>query len=393
MTKQLITSREFKDELMKRGGDTASRCYQCATCSTICDLAGEQATFPRKQMLKAQWGLYQELAGDPGVWLCHNCNDCSDRCPRNARPGDVLQAVRAVVTERLAFPRFMGTLVGKAATTWPLLLGLPILFWALFIYAVTGFEYPASFEHAGKLEGYELVVPHWMIYSVYFAVTGFAALAALVGGLRYWTFLGQQQARQGSFIASLIPALVDIVTHKRFGQCRAEQPRKLGHLALFYGFVGAAVTSGFIIVYMYIEGKPLPVPLDHPYKILGNVSAVALVVGGLWLMYRRWFVESERGRSTAFDNFFLGIVLLLIATGVATELARFYVSPMTAALVYIVHLGTVVALFGTFPYSKFAHMLYRILAMVHEHMATSALVKVVDENKGRGTLAATAQGH
>ncbi|MFH1810477.1 MAG: quinone-interacting membrane-bound oxidoreductase complex subunit QmoC [Pseudomonadota bacterium] len=385
MSKHLVTSREFRDELQKRGGDTASRCYQCATCSTICDLAGDGAAFPRKQMAKAQWGLYEELAGDPGVWLCHNCNDCSDRCPRNARPGDVLQAVRSIMTERLAFPRFMGTLVGKAGSTWPLLIGVPMLFWLLFIYGVTGFNFPASFD------AYDQLVPHWMIYTVYFTVTGFAALAALIGGMRYWSFLGQQQKRQGSFVSNLIPALVDIATHKRFGQCVQEKPRKLGHLALFYGFVGAAVTSGFIIVYMYIEGKPLPVPILHPYKLLGNLSAIALVIGGVWLMYRRWFLPSERGKSTAFDNFFMGVVLLLIATGILTEVARFSLPPMAAIALYILHLGTVVTLFATFPYSKFAHMLYRILAMVHERMAVTTLVKVSSESGGGRALAASNQ--
>ncbi len=33
---------------------------------------------------------------------------------------------------------------------------------------------------------------------------------------------------------------------------------------------------------------------------------------------------------------------------------------------YVLHLGVVTTLFLTFPYSKFAHMLYRTLAMVHE---------------------------
>ena len=39
------------------------------------------------------------------------------------------------------------------------------------------------------------------------------------------------------------------------------------------------------------------------------------------------------------------------------------------ARLYIVHLGVVMTLFLTFPYSKFAHLLYRTLAMVHERMA------------------------
>ncbi|MEW6366823.1 MAG: hypothetical protein AB1714_19520 [Acidobacteriota bacterium] len=38
-------------------------------------------------------------------------------------------------------------------------------------------------------------------------------------------------------------------------------------------------------------------------------------------------------------------------------------------MLYVVHLGVVLCLFITFPYSKFAHMLYRTLAMVHARMA------------------------
>ena len=34
----------------------------------------------------------------------------------------------------------------------------------------------------------------------------------------------------------------------------------------------------------------------------------------------------------------------------------------------MLHLGTVLALFLTFPFSKFAHALYRTLAMAHERL-------------------------
>jgi hypothetical protein len=43
--------------------------------------------------------------------------------------------------------------------------------------------------------------------------------------------------------------------------------------------------------------------------------------------------------------------------------------PVAAVGLYVLHLGVVTTLFVTFPYSKFAHMLYRTLAMVHEQAA------------------------
>ncbi len=77
-------------------------------------------------------------------------------------------------------------------------------------------------------------------------------------------------------------------------------------------------------------------------------------------------------RTTPFDRFFLWVVLAVIGTGVFTEIFRFMpgLSPMTRVCVYIVHLGVVLCLFLTLPYSKFAHILYRTLAMAHERMTT-----------------------
>ena len=101
------------------------------------------------------------------------------------------------------------------------------------------------------------------------------------------------------------------------------------------------------------------------------VLAALLVAGGALLFLNRLGSGRQVGASTAFDNFFLGVVLAVIATGVLTEVGRFAFAPALACAVYVVHLGVVLALFISFPYSKFAHLLYRTLAMVHQLMVTT----------------------
>jgi quinone-modifying oxidoreductase subunit QmoC len=357
-------STAFSEELRRRGGATAARCYQCATCSSVCALAPEDSPFPRRQMLWAQWGLADRLAAHPAVWLCYQCNDCTQRCPRDARPGDVLQIARALVIERLAFPRFLGRLVGRAATTWPLLIGAPILFWVVLLAGTGLLSVPRGTLVYGDF------VPHWLLYSVFFPVAGWVGYASWVSGRRFWNLLGDGSPRAGSFLPQLLPVLTEIATHKRFASCEAAQPRRLGHLLLLWGFVGAAITSGLLVLALYGFHTELPLPLGHPFKVLGNISGVLLVAGGALVVKHRLADSDRAGTSTAFDTFFLTVVLAVIATGVLAEAGRLLFPARLACAVYVVHLGGVLSLFLTFPYSKFAHLTYRTLALVHVRMTT-----------------------
>jgi quinone-modifying oxidoreductase subunit QmoC len=385
------TSSEFREAFFDRGGENAARCYQCATCSSVCELAPANAPFPRRQILWAQWGLQDRLLADPGPWLCHQCNDCSVRCPREVNPGDIMASIRAMVVEKMAFPGFLGSLVGNVKKTWPLLVLAPIIFWIVLLGVNTGLA-PVHPHHDLQPSAtlgqffYDAYVPHSLIYAVYFTAVGWVGLALFMQGRKFWAALDTQQKRQGTLIGALVGVFTAIALHSKFSECeRGVSKRRWGHFLVMWGFVGAAITSGFAVVYLYGdtvwfswffkilpgEAPGYPVEISHWVKWLGNISAVALVLGGLLLwLNRRNSTDKLVGSTTPFDRFFLWIVLAVIGTGVFTEIFRFVpgITPMIGFGVYIIHLGVVLCLFLTLPYSKFAHILYRTLAMAHERL-------------------------
>jgi quinone-modifying oxidoreductase subunit QmoC len=79
--------------------------------------------------------------------------------------------------------------------------------------------------------------------------------------------------------------------------------------------------------------------------------------------------------STAFDWTFVWLLLFVGVSGVCTEVLRFVGEPAdvawlttTAYTIYFLHLVGIVALLVYMPYSKFAHIVYRTVAMVYaEH--------------------------
>ncbi|MCG8566458.1 MAG: 4Fe-4S dicluster domain-containing protein, partial [Desulfobacterales bacterium] len=119
------------------GGDTLKKCYQCATCSVACPIAPEDSPFPRKEMIAASWGLKDKLVSSGDIWLCHQCGDCTDLCPRGAAPGDVLAAVRSVAIEEYATPKPLAKAVNDPKKL-PMLIGLPGLWFALMAFITMG---------------------------------------------------------------------------------------------------------------------------------------------------------------------------------------------------------------------------------------------------------------
>ena len=119
---------EFIRELSRQSGGSFKKCFQCGTCSATCDVSPDTEPFPRKEMAWSIWGMKDRLLKDPDVWLCYGCTDCSIHCPRGARPGDVLAAVRKEVIREFSPLGFVQTAL--SSPKWlPVLIALPIVIW------------------------------------------------------------------------------------------------------------------------------------------------------------------------------------------------------------------------------------------------------------------------
>lgn len=364
---------EFIRELHRAGGSDLKKCYQCATCSVVCDLSEGSSVFPRKEMIWAQWGLKDRLMADPHVWLCHQCNDCTEHCPRGARPGDVLAAARTSIYREFAFPAFMGKALASPAAL-PLLILVPVLVMLGIIFSSDSLGLTIEPPPTGTPGGFfKNFLPHGILEILFIGGNVVIFAFAAVGLTRFWKGLKSSGVGDGpKFIPSLIQTALEIAGHAKFRKCTVNATRSWAHLLVLFGFFGAMATAGLALLDMTLLGHAPPIPFFNPIKILGNLSAVALLLGSGTLIMRRLTAGDKVGAKGYADWLFLITIFVVSITGTLLQILR-QVGPFELAYAnYFVHIVSVFFLLWYAPYSKFAHMFYRTLALVYARSAGSA---------------------
>ena len=373
------TDLDFIRAVRQAGGDSVNKCYQCATCSTVCNLSSADRPFPRKEMLMAQWGRKSRLMEDPDLWLCYQCNDCTTHCPRNARPADVLESIRTTVYKSFAFPAFMGKALASPKSL-PLLLGIPalILLACVFMFAPTTPSGEFEFLTAEVID-FDLFLPHSAVDAIFVLGNILIFTFAAVGFFRFWNQMRVPGAQKTmGFVPAAIKVAGEIISHDRFNECDQNKPRTVGHMLLMYGFVGAMITTGCIFVFVFIPHYlhmlgvenlnswfTVPIDIPHPVKFLGAFSGIAIVIGGLLLILRRLNNRDDVGANGYADYLFLYVIFSVGLSGMLSWIARLTGPAMLAYVIYFVHLLAVWVLLWYMPYSKFAHMIYRTLGLIY----------------------------
>jgi quinone-modifying oxidoreductase subunit QmoC len=366
---------DFIRALRRRGGESFKQCFQCGTCSATCGLSPDAKAFPRKEMAWAAWGMKDQLVKDPDIWLCHQCNDCSLRCPRGARPGDVLAAVRQWSVAHNSVPRFLGRWVSQPKFI-PVLLGIPALLLGLAVLVREPIEAVLGISHYTDdiVFSYSPWFPHWLLNS-FFGFFSLLTLIAIVSGVvRYWRILkasglgngaGPPAKKLGPAVWSVIK---DVFGHDRFTQCTTGTARSFSHVFVFFGFIALSVVTFWVITGRYnpLIGSDFVYPFGFwsPWKILANLGGTAALFGCVWMVWERLERSEKAGISTYFDWAFVLALALVVFTGFVTEGMHYLRLVPHRHVAYFIHLNLVFALLIYLPYSKFAHVFYRTTAMV-----------------------------
>jgi quinone-modifying oxidoreductase subunit QmoC len=357
---------EFIKEVVDLGGESLKNCFQCGTCSVVCSLSPAEKPFPRKEMIWAQWGLKDRLLKDPDIWLCHQCTDCSTRCPRGAKPGDVLAAIRGYAIGHFSRPRFLAKAL-SAPRYLPAILAVPALLLFAFFWAATG-----SLAFPGGVISSEDLIPDiyayiamGMIFVFMFAVFG-------SGIYRYWKNFGEFRTNpgiaagsRGNWLKTSLSVLVDILKHSKFGKCDENKVSRYSHLAMFYGAILLLVATATSAALNHFFGIYSPHPLVGPVKIAGNLGAVLLLGGLVFVIARRFSTSGNIGITGYFDWFLVWTLFFVTVSGIATEVVRLAGLAAATYWLYLVHLWLMFVFFIYLPFSKGAHMIYRTVALAY----------------------------
>jgi quinone-modifying oxidoreductase subunit QmoC len=229
--------------------------------------------------------------------------------------------------------------------------------------------------------------PHWLLVGFFTLFAGLSGIVAAAGLVRFWRALeAASPAGPGApgVLAVLPRVLKTILSHERFSKCAARGGRRTTHVLVLYGFLALFGTTVWAVIDLYLVpmfgGKAgYPYGLLHPVKVLAIAGAILLVAGSAKAILDRLGPNAATEATTAFDVNFAGLLLAVGLTGIVLEVMRFASGEApgegflrAAHGTYLVHLALVFGLLVYLPYSKFAHAVYRTVAMLHAERAGAA---------------------
>jgi len=342
-------------EIAQFGGEDLSQCYNCGHCTAICSLSGADAVFPRKVIRYAQLGLRDKLVASLEPWLCYYCGECSQTCPRQANPGEVMMTLRRWLTAQydvtgLAKKFYLSTRWEFAA-----LAVVAACVVAIFLL----FHGPIVTE---RVEMNTFAPVLWVELGDWFLAVTLGSLLLVNAFRMAWFTLGGEMLRRiplSVYLGEMRTLIVHFLTQKRWRDCDSPT-RWWKHLALVTGYLTMMLLVIILLRWFQTDGSDW-----RPIDLLGYyATGVLLYFSGEALISRVRRRDEIHKHSHVTDWTFLVLLFLTSLTGILVHVLRLAGLAMPTYAMYVVHLAVAVPMLVVeVPFGKWSHLAYRPLAL------------------------------
>jgi ferredoxin len=355
----------FHRQLAAFGASDIMQCVNCGNCTAVCSLSQGDTVFPRKTIRYLQLGLKDKLLESPEPWLCYYCGECSETCPRQANPGEIMMATRRWLTaqyDRSGLGRRLYTSPGRL---WLAILGramIPLALLALF-HILTGFRWIVT--DRVELNRFAPVMWVWAAVLIHFVFLGYRVVSGA------WTMsrhvLGADSGPANipltAYLGESKTLLLHFFTQKRWRDCGTRHVGQwLQHLVLVSGYLTMLVLVVGLLGSFQTDAI---YPLYHPQRWLGYYATGALVYGSVAMLVGRFRKREQVHKlSHLSDWLFPGFILTGAVTGILVHVFRYAGWPWPTYALYLIHVMAMVAMLDVeVGIGKWMHLIYRPLAL------------------------------
>ncbi len=362
-------------DIKKFGAADVSECFSCGNCTAICPLSGNDGTFPRRMIRYAQVGMKDALLSSKELWTCYHCGLCSDTCPTQADPGGFMAAAR-----RYAIASYDRTRFAWLMYTQPVLASLFAIvlaaFFALFMYAEHGAQSHRSMALFGFIPE-PLIHYTGLVVMVLAFLAGIAGIAAMANGMSRREVKIRGKSRVSGWRALWSAIGVESIGQRRYrADCATAQEEKpwyrrrwLIHSLTMWGFLGLllATVADYGLSLIGVKMPGTPVAIWYPTRLLGTLAGFAMVYGVTMFFIDRVRKDNQSAKNSETADWMLLVLLWLVGvSGLLIELSLYLPQPPTWGYwLFLFHVAVAMELILLAPFMKFAHAIYRPVALYY----------------------------
>ncbi len=186
--------------------------------------------------------------------------------------------------------------------------------------------------------------------------------------IRMWRFIMQDAAKApisfGLYLKKLYLLPVHFFSQKRYAQCDPENKNSvhfpwITHLGIVLGYF-----TMLVLIILFLDRLQAGPEIQWPVHVFGYLASIGLLIGTVYVLYGRLTkTQVQHRRSHSTDWMFLWLLFYMVVTGIIQHLLHRAGFPEAANIAYVAHLMGVFPWLLRMPFSKWAHMIYRPIAM------------------------------